>query len=156
MTESSLTEAVRFSVEGKARPKGRPRSSSRHGVNRHYTPKTTVDYERAIREAAVVALGDRPRFEGPVSVLIKIRCQPPKRTSKAVLADMLAAIRLPTSRPDIDNVQKAVADAISGVLIRDDADIVDLGGRKPYALTAGIDIVVATAISGPAAAFSEL
>lgn len=142
MSESPDTQAVRFSLAGRARPKGRPRFSSKNGVRRHYTPKTTTDYEGAVRASAIAAMGDQPRFEGPVSVTIRIRCEPPARTSRSIRAEMIAGNVLPTNRLDIDNVQKSVADAISGVLIRDDADIVDLVGSKRYADEAGIDVIV--------------
>lgn len=142
MPESPLAQSVRFLVAGKARPKGRARTSVKNGVMRHYTPKPTTEYEDAIRRAAIHALGSRPRFEGPVSVTVTVRCKPPQRTSKKALVEMLAGRLMPTTRPDMDNILKAIADGISKVLIRDDADIVQFSGVKQYAIEAGIDVIV--------------
>lgn len=142
MPESSLTQAVRFSVAGKARPKGRARTSAKNGVRRHYTPQATTEYENAIRAAAIDALGSRPRFNGPVSVTVTVRCKPPQRTSKNAMLEMLAGRLMPTTRPDLDNIMKVVADGISKIVIRDDADIVCFAGAKRYATENGIDVTV--------------
>ncbi|RYY22559.1 MAG: RusA family crossover junction endodeoxyribonuclease [Sphingomonadales bacterium] len=142
MPESQNPQVVQFSVGGRAIPKGRARSSSKNGFVRHYTPKATSDYEAVIRAAALVAMNGQPRFEGPVSMSIVVRCKPPLRTSKPRLAAMLAGAVLPTVRPDLDNVQKGVADALNKVVFRDDADIVHSIGSKRYAAEAGIDVTV--------------
>ena len=42
---------------------------------------------------------------------------------------------LPTSKPDTDNVLKAVLDGCNGVLWRDDVLVVDVRIRKRYAAT---------------------
>lgn len=68
--------------------------------------------------------------------------RPPARTPKAKLAKMLAGQLIPISRPDIDNVLKVVSDALTGALIRDDAQISDLIGRKRYGPEARIDVSV--------------
>jgi len=146
MPESSLTQAVRFSVAGKVRPKGRARTSAKNGVRRHYTPQATTEYENAIRAAAIDALGLRPRFNGPVSVTVTVKCKPPKRTSKKAMLEMLAGRLMPTTRPDIDNILKTVADGISKIVIRDDADIVHFVGSKQYAAEPGIEVLIESAL----------
>jgi Holliday junction resolvase RusA-like endonuclease len=40
--------------------------------------------------------------------------------------------RLPTSRPDADNVAKAVSDGANGILWVDDSQIVDMAVTKRY------------------------
>ncbi len=148
MLESPIAYSISFSVEGKARPKARPQSSSRHGFLRHYTPRATTNYEDAIRKAAVSALNGRSPFDGPVSMSVIVRRRPPSRVPKATREQMLAGHLRPTIRPDLDNILKAVADAMNKAIIRDDADIVDLVGAKRYAVDDGIDVIIERAASG--------
>ncbi|MFX8637221.1 RusA family crossover junction endodeoxyribonuclease, partial [Acinetobacter baumannii] len=47
-----------------------------------------------------------------------------------------------TSRPDGDNVLKAVGDGLNAVLWRDDAQIAEASIRKIYSETPGLEIEV--------------
>jgi len=49
---------------------------------------------------------------------------------------------LPTTKPDADNVVKAVFDGLNGVLWRDDVLVVDLRVRKRYAATPCVRVEV--------------
>jgi Holliday junction resolvase RusA-like endonuclease len=54
----------------------------------------------------------------------------------------LAGEVLPTTKPDADNVVKAVFDGLNGVLWRDDVLVVDLRVRKRYAATPCVRVEV--------------
>ena len=45
-------------------------------------------------------------------------------------------------RSDLDNVVKAVQDALNGVIYKDDAQIVSLHATKKYDMSPGIEILV--------------
>lgn len=114
--------SVSFDVFGKVRGKGRPRFT-RGG--RPYTPKTTRDYEIAIREAFENAHGRPPEpFSGPIAVSIMTHRQLPMSTPKSVISEQ------DTHKPDIDNVAKIVLDALNGVAWEDDAQVVSLTVSK--------------------------
>jgi crossover junction endodeoxyribonuclease RusA len=44
--------------------------------------------------------------------------------------------------PDLDKLQRAVFDAIKGILIHDDAQIVDVGAHKHYGSPARVEIAI--------------
>ena len=128
--------SVTFDVLGKVRGKGRPRFA-RGG--HAYTPKTTRDYERAIREAFENAPERPPEpFSGPIAVCIMTYRQLPKSTPKSVSSEP------DTHKPDIDNVAKVVLDALNGVAWADDSQVVSLTvsklrrTRSPERLTVSI------------------
>lgn len=142
MSESPTPLSFTFTVPGNVRPKGRPRLSFKDGVRRAWIPRANTDYQNVVRQAALQALGPNAPLEGAVRVDVTMWRQPPARASKAELAKMLSGQLVPISRPDIDNVLKAVSDALTGAVIRDDAQISDLIGRKRYGSEARIDVSV--------------
>lgn len=48
-----------------------------------------------------------------------------------------------TARPDIDNLVKAVTDALNGILWKDDSQIVSLSAEKRYGESGRITLLVA-------------
>lgn len=111
-----------FVLRGEVRGKPRPRFSSRGGYGRAYTPASYMKYERSIANAYTEAGGKK--FSGTVSVSIFIHRELPKSRPKRLLAE------LDTSKPDIDNVAKAVLDALNGVAYDDDKQVVSLHVTK--------------------------
>jgi Holliday junction resolvase RusA-like endonuclease len=63
---------VNFMVEGTPVPKGRPRFARRGKFVSTYSPKTTVDYETKVAEAAQLAMGSSEPLETPVGAYIYI------------------------------------------------------------------------------------
>jgi Holliday junction resolvase RusA-like endonuclease len=47
---------------------------------------------------------------------------------------------MPTTKPDADNVVKAVFDGLNGVAFRDDVQVVDLRVRKRYSATPAVRV----------------
>lgn len=108
---------LQFEVKIKPVGKARPRA----GVHGFYTPKKTADYEALIAGAALEAMKQAGLrvADKPVSVTLRFTFEPPKSWTKA--ARMAALAGMPhTSKPDGDNLEKAVLDAMNGVVYRDD------------------------------------
>lgn len=120
--------AITFAVPGDPVPQPRPRVSTAGGFGRAYVPKThpVHQYRRAIQLAAIDA-GLRKQ-SAPVQVVIDAVFARPKShlTKKGVKA---SAPTLP--RPDVDNVAKAVLDAI-GPILGDDTQVSRLVVEKSY------------------------
>jgi Holliday junction resolvase RusA-like endonuclease len=86
-----------------------------------FKPAHVKTYQDHLRRAAEDAMGERPLFEGAVSLTIRAYMPMPKTMRKA---DRLLAERelLPhTVRPDLDNLTKAAKDALKGRVWRDDS-----------------------------------
>jgi Holliday junction resolvase RusA-like endonuclease len=61
-----------------------------------------------------------------------VGCPIPASWSLKKQAQAEAGLILPTTKPDTDNVVKAIFDACNGVVWRDDVQAVDLSLRKRY------------------------
>ena len=130
-----VTFSVPF-VIGKARPR-----VTMHGT---FTPAATRRAEQAIREAYEQAVADKGgtvddyragKFEKtetqddiriPVSVTIWTQRPLPKSKRKSILTEP------DTCKPDADNIEKLVMDALNGVAWIDDSQVTDLSVRKDY------------------------
>ena len=119
-------------VQGKARPR-----FTRTGHT--YTDPKTKEYERQIAEAARKALGAGEMLLTPVCVVLDIHQAIPKSYSKKRIEELPSR---PCKKPDIDNVFKAVADGIVGVLIKDDTQIVRMAANKRWGATDMVEVFV--------------
>ncbi len=85
-----------------------------------YTPKETLNAERAIAEA-----WDGPMFEGEVAVHIVVDTE-----GTAVIVERVDLETKSKLRGDIDNYIKTILDALNGVAWRDDSQVVKVTGIK--------------------------
>jgi Holliday junction resolvase RusA-like endonuclease len=126
---------LRFHIPGPPRGKGRARST-RSG--HHYTPEATVAYEGLVKLAAHRAMAGRELYQGAVWMQVSIVMPIPKSAPKARRERMLSGALRPTTKPDIDNCMKAVADGLNGVAFHDDSQISDLTVTRRYGETPGV------------------
>lgn len=106
---------TKFEYYGPVMGQARPRFT-RNG--RTYDPPEMKRYKADIRRAYVEQVGRL--YEGPVSVSIHAYRPLAKRTPKKVTRQAW------TSKPDADNIGKAVLDALTGVAWKDDAQVVQV------------------------------
>ena len=125
---------MEFIVEGNPQGKARPRYSSKSGTV--YTPSKTKRYEQAIRKAFTDKLYEELEDydpDGYISIKVSAYFPIPKSWNKAKKAGALAGDIYPTSKPDIDNILKAVLDGLNGVAYEDDKQVVRIVATKRYA-----------------------
>ena len=116
-----------FEILGAPVAKGRPRMTrSGHA----YTPQKTRDYEAWVRLCWRHA--GRPMSLQPLQVKLGFYLPIPKSYSKKQREAALAGVLLPTKKPDIDNLVKAVLDGLNGLAYQDDKQIVALEAAKGY------------------------
>lgn len=121
-----------FTVEGEAIPQGRPRFTR----NGHaYDPEKSRDYKERVAFAASWAMRGQEAFpkEIPLKCVIAIWQKMPKRFTKKQKELAENEFLRPTVKPDLDNIVKAITDAMNGIVYADDAQIVDLVCGKYYA-----------------------
>lgn len=133
---------VTIRVPGDPVAKGRPRATAIGGHARVYTPANTRTYEQRVAVAAREAMVKAPPLEGALSVSIEVTMPIPASWAKGRRADALAGLVMPTGRPDLDNLVKALTDACNGIVWRDDAQIVRLMAEKRYGEQPGAVISV--------------
>lgn len=133
---------IAFTVPGAPQGKGRPKVVKIGGFTRMATPAKTVAYEGLVAHAAQVAMAGRQMMDRAMGCNVFIDAPVPASWSAKKQRQALAGEVLPTTKPDADNVVKAVFDGLNGVLWRDDVLVVDLRVRKRYAATPCVRVEV--------------
>lgn len=130
-------------IPGEARAKARPQVRSFAGRPQIYKDRVTATYENWVRLHAEDALGDAPRFEGPVAMWIEVITEPAKSHSARKRKDMIEGRIKPTRYPDLDNVVKSVIDGCSRSTMRDDVLVVAITASKAYGERAATFVSIA-------------
>lgn len=120
---------IAFVIPGEPQGKGRARATR---LGRMYTPAKTVAYESLVRLAAASAMGECGPLFGPIAVEIEAFQSVPASWPKKLRACALAGTMRPITKPDADNIAKAIADGGNGVAWADDKQIVDLRVMRWY------------------------
>jgi Holliday junction resolvase RusA-like endonuclease len=137
-----MTFQVIFQVEGTPVPKGRPRFARRGKFVSTYSPKTTVDYESKVSDAAKQAMGSQKPLEGPIVACIYITLPIPASYSKKRLQACLSGEERPIKRSDIDNFCKAIFDGMNGIVFADDSQVVSLHATKVYGTVGLVEVMI--------------
>ena len=107
-----------------------------------FTPGKTAGYEALVAATAGNAMRAHQLLDGPLEAMLEMRFQVPASWSKARRARALAGAEWHTSKPDADNVAKAVLDACNGVVFRDDAQVVVMIATKAFSEEPGVRVVI--------------
>jgi Holliday junction resolvase RusA-like endonuclease len=105
-----------------------------------YTPQRTREYESRVRAAYYKQAGGQ-KITGPVQLSITAYLQIPRSANRTTQAAMMAGRIRPTKRPDLDNIVKMI-DALNGIALDDDAQIVKITAEKYYSHTPRLEIVL--------------
>lgn len=129
MTVFASLRGMNFRVRGIPVPQGTARAFVAGGraylatdANRSSSPIGA--WRGAIAREAQLVMGDSPLIEAPVEVTATFSLPRPRSLAKRITQ--------PDAKPDIDKLARALLDAMTGVVIRDDAQVVDLQLRKVY------------------------
>ena len=127
---------MNFFVSGTPKPQGRPRAFIRGGFSKVYSPMT--EWKEKVQYHSEKQRGESHFFHNEaLEVELKYYFKHPKnhyRTGKnaGLLKDWAKDERV-TKRPDLDNLNKAILDAMqTAKLINDDSYIVKLTSSKQY------------------------
>lgn len=115
-----------------------PVAASRARVTKFGTynlPKYT-EYKKAIADIAKVKI--KEKLIGPVYMEIQYYFTIPKSWSQKKKNEHIGNWH--TSKPDIDNLNKAIMDALNGIAYLDDAQICYIKSSKKYATNSNISI----------------
>lgn len=142
-----MNEPIRVFVPGLPQGKGRPRLRIVKGGNgQHfasaYTPAKTRSYEGVIATAASTAMNGQPPLTCPVLLDIVAVMPVPQSWPSWKRAAALAGAVMPTTKPDMDNVEKAILDGFNEVVWKDDVQVVDCKKQKRYGEVPGVTVVV--------------
>ena len=136
---------IRFIYNGEAVGKGRPRVSRRGNYVHTYTPSKTRDFEESIRfEFMANNCDPMPVYKREVSLKasVLIGVPIPKSYSKKKRKMCIDGELVPAKKPDVDNILKAVFDALQGYAYEDDCQIVVIHSEKMYSESPFVEVVI--------------
>ena len=116
---------IKFIVYGEPVAQGRPRGTVLNDKVRMYDPARSSDYKKYV---GFIASQHRPPnlIELAVSLTVKV-FRPIPKLNKVKHQQAVEGILRPVSKPDLSNYIKGVEDAIEGILIRNDSQVIDYG-----------------------------
>ena len=114
-----------------------PVAASRPRVTRHATfyPKRYTAFKVACKDYLSLT-HKMPILDGAVRLSVVFDMPIPKSWSKKRKSEAEGCYH--TSKPDSDNLQKALLDAMNGIVFEDDSQVADIRAVKRYAITGGI------------------
>lgn len=125
---------VAFTVPGEPVAKGRAKFARRGNFVTTYTPEKTARYENLVKLAAEAAMAEHhlTLLEGPVELRVfAVRSIPASWSAKKRLAAAAGELR-PITKPDLDNIVKAIKDGCNKVVWLDDSQVCDIQSKKRY------------------------
>jgi len=143
-----VRRSVTFTVLGLAQPKGSAKAFVPKGWQRAVVTSDNPrvkDWQQAVAWQAQAAAAEG-QFVGPVALRVAFALPRPASLPRRVLAHI--------TRPDLDKLVRSIGDALTGVLYRDDGQVVELQARKVYAAAGAApsaEITVREAAHQPAA-----
>ena len=133
---------IYFKFKGEPVGKGRPRVTARRGKGKDsaiyalaYTPKRTKEFEDNIRfEFMANCCEKMPVYpkDVPLKVEMVFAFSIPRSWTKKKKEEARLGLVHKTTKPDADNVAKAVLDALVGLAMEDDSQVTVLMMEKIY------------------------
>lgn len=120
---------IAFTVYGLPQAKGSTKSWVHKSTGRVVTTSTSKGLRSWHQEVAHEAMRVKPPGplpDGPIEVRMEFLMRKPKKFAKRCPA-------WHTTRPDLDKLERAVLDALTGILYLDDAQVCSVNKTKTYA-----------------------
>lgn len=129
-------ESFTFTIDGEVVGKMRPKATAFGGHARVYTPAKQINNENWIRMEYLRQAKEK-EFDGfgdkPLKIEIYLHLHVPKSLSKKKHEEALSGRLMPTKKPDLDNIEKTILDALNNVAFDDDRQVISLHATKDYA-----------------------
>lgn len=131
--------SLSFFVPGAPVPQARPRVARNGGV---YEPPKCTEYKFLVREIAKAKMAKMrlPPMQGEITCKIEFHMPIPASWPKYRKETAKGSPHI--SRPDIDNLQKAVLDALNGIVYADDGQVFSVEICKRYSDSPGTVILI--------------
>ena len=137
---------IKFTVPGEPHGQARPRFTAAHGYVQTYDDDKSRNYKTHVRLIAKTAMKEQgwkfAESDEGIGVNVYAYMGIPKKANKQFRADAEKGIERPLKTPDVDNIFKAVTDALSGVLFKDDKQIIHARVEKYYSEEPRVEVEV--------------
>lgn len=121
-----------FIIMGNPVAQGRPKFFRRGNFVGVYDPGKSKSWKEAVKwqiiEQSPIVL------DGPLDLNLKFFLPRPKTLPKRILHH--------TKKPDVDNLAKAIKDAMKGICYKDDSQVCRLSVSKVYGTQTGVEIIL--------------
>lgn len=134
-----MSRSLEFVVPGQPRGKGRPRFARVGKGVRAYSTDNDVAHESSV---AYLARQAGQMLDGAVAIHIKAHYRIPKSFSRKKREQAIDGALRPTTKPDLDNVVKAILDGLNHVAYADDAQVVEVQAQKQYGTDPHVEVCV--------------
>ena len=137
-------QELKFEVPGSPIGQGRPKFSTINGHAKAYDPEKSRNYKAYVKLLATQAMKEQgfTMIDGPCCLDIMAFFEVPKSKSKKFKERALLGLERPTKKPDIDNIVKALQDALNGLAYKDDSSIVYLSVAKCYSEIPRVEVIL--------------
>lgn len=131
---------ITFRVYGIPQTKGSTKAFMRPGMRYPVVTNDNIknkSWSQAVSSVAQMVKGQyaaNTPLDGPLSIRLSFYLPRPKSAPRCV--------HYPTKRPDLDKMVRSVKDALTGVLYRDDSQVVHLNASKSYASDPGVEVTL--------------
>lgn len=113
------------------KPKSRPRFGRVGTKVVTYSDPKSRAYEKRVKQLTRDQYNDDPLL-GPIRLEITYYIKPPKTVKR----------QYPSVKPDLDNLNKSILDAMESVAFKNDSQIIGLTSSKYYRDHAGVEVKV--------------
>ena len=137
-------QKLKIEVPGSPIGQGRPKFSTINGHAKAYDPEKSRNYKAYVKLLATQAMKEQgfTMIDGPCCLDIMAFFEVPKSKSKKFKERALLGLERPTKKPDIDNIVKALQDALNGLAYKDDSSIVYLSVAKCYSEIPRVEVIL--------------
>ena len=137
-------QKLKFEIPGSPIGQGRPKFSTINGHAVAYDPEKSRNYKAYVKLLATQAMKEQgfTMIDGPCCLDILACFEVPKSKSKKFRQAALEGRERPTKKPDIDNIVKALQDALNGLAYKDDSSIVFLSVAKCYSEVPKVEVIL--------------
>ncbi len=129
---------IMFTVDGVPVPWARAGQNGRF----RYTPAHVRQYQDWIKLCARQAMEGRDPIDGPVRLTFTAVLPIPQSFPKWRREAAMAGLVHPAKRPDLDNLEKTIADSANGIVWNDDCQVCAGEARKIYGTKPRLEVRV--------------
>lgn len=136
--------AVAFTVYGIAAPAG-SKTVGKTKAGGHFlrdSSKRSYPWRRDVAQAAGLAMRGAPLLDGPLALELRF-CVPRPKGHYGAKGLRPSAPAYPTVKPDVTKLVRAVEDGLTGIVWRDDSQVVVQAASKSYGEPARCEVAVA-------------
>ena len=136
---------IRFVVYGEARSAGSKRAFFKAGMKRAIViedNRKSAGWREQLHSAAAQAMNGAPLMDGPLRLEVTFYRPRSKSDLRKNGTPRPSAPTHPATRPDATKLLRALEDALTGIVWRDDAQVCDQRARKEFGEPARVEVLV--------------